>query len=77
MHIEQLPEYLNTLHELKERYADKISIRIGLEIEYLPTFHVFYEELRENPMLDFMMIGQHMYEVCPGTYSNVGVFHHC
>lgn len=69
MDIEQLAEYLDALHALKERYADKIRIRIGLEIEYLPSYHGFYEELRGNSLLDFMMIGQHMYEVRPGIYS--------
>lgn len=69
MDIEQLPEYLNTLSKLKERYADEIRICIGLEIEYLPSFHGFYEELRENRLLDFMMIGQHMFENRSGRYS--------
>ena len=69
MDIEQLPEYLHTIHGLKEKYADRIAVRVGLEIEYLPSFRGFYEELRENTMLDFMMIGQHMYEVHPGMYS--------
>ena len=69
MDMEQLPEYLDTIGRLKERYADKISIHAGLEVEYLPSFHSFYEKLRDTPLLDFMMIGQHMYEVRPGTYS--------
>ena len=69
MDMEQLQEYLDTLHELREKYADKIRIRAGLEIEYLPSFHGYYEELRANPRLDFLMIGQHMYEVRPGYYS--------
>ena len=69
MDIEQLPEYLHTLHLLKEKYAGSITVRVGLEIEYLPSFHGFYEELRKNPLLDFMMIGQHMFEDCPGIYS--------
>ena len=69
MDIEQLPEYLHTIQALKEKYADSIAVRAGLEIEYLPSFRGFYEELRENPLLDFIMIGQHMYEVSPGLYS--------
>ena len=69
MDIEELPEYLNTIHALKERYIGKIEIRCGLETEYFPSFRGYYEELRGNPLLDFMMIGQHMYEICPGKYS--------
>ncbi len=69
MKIEQLSEYLHTIHVLKEKYADSIAVRVGLEIEYLPSFRGFYEELRENALLDFLMIGQHTYEVRPGVYS--------
>ena len=69
MDMEQLPEYLHTIRRLKEKYADQIKVCAGLEIEYLPSFHGFYETLRENTLVDFMMLGQHMYEVCPGKYS--------
>lgn len=69
MEIDQLPEYLHTIQTLKEKYAETIDVRVGLEIEYLPSFHGFYEELRENPLVDFMMIGQHMFEDRPGKYS--------
>lgn len=69
MDYAQLPEYLDTLTVLKKKYADKIRIRIGLEVEYLPSYHNFYETLRCNPRLDFLMIGQHMYEISPGRYS--------
>ena len=30
MDIEQLPEYLDTLQSLKEKYQDKIIVKIGL-----------------------------------------------
>ena len=69
MDYTQLPEYLDTIHSLQEKYADVIRIRIGLEVEYLPSYHGFYEELRSDPRLDFLMIGQHMFEINPGKYS--------
>ena len=69
MDYAQLPEYLDTIHSLQEKYADVIRVRIGLEAEYLPSYHGFYEELRSDPRLDFLMIGQHMYEISPGRYS--------
>ena len=69
MDYAQLPEYLDTIHGLQEKYADVIRVRIGLEAEYLPSYHGFYEELRSDPRLDFLMIGQHMYEISPGNYS--------
>ena len=69
MDYTQLPEYLDTIHSLQEKYADVIRIRIGLEVEYLPSYHGFYEELRSDPRLDFLMIGQPMFEINPGKYS--------
>ena len=69
MDYAQLPEYLDTIHRLQEKYDDVIRIRIGLEVEYLPSYHGFYEELRSDPRLDFLMIGQHMFEISPGKYS--------
>lgn len=32
-------------------------------------FKDFTRKLRGNPLLDFLMLGQHMHEVCPGKYS--------
>ena len=69
MDYAQLPEYLDTICGLQEKYAGVIRVRIGLEAEYLPSYHGFYEELRSDPRLDFLMIGQHMYEISPGEYS--------
>ena len=69
MDLAQLHEYLDTIHGLQEKYANVIRVRVGLEVEYLPSYHGFYEELRSNPRLDFLIIGQHMYELSPGRYS--------
>lgn len=65
MAYEQLPEYLSTLRNLKEQYRKKINVHIGLEIEYFPSFDRsgYYWQLRENPDLDFLLLGQHMAEL--------------
>ena len=68
MKMEQLPEYLETIHSLKEKYAGIINVRVGLEIEYMPSFIDFYKALREDPRVEIMMIGQHAYEAGPGEY---------
>ena len=59
MEISQLPEYLDSLISLREKYKTHIRIGIGLEIEYIPGFEDYYRELYENEKLDFMMLGQH------------------
>ena len=69
MDIEQLPEYISTIQMLKENYAGTIDVRIGLEIEYLPSFTDYYHRLRENPGIEILMLGQHFYEHEKGYYS--------
>lgn len=69
MSIEQLGEYLASLSKLKEKYAEKIEVEIGLEIEFLPSMMTYYVRLRKEPSLQIMMIGQHFYEYGNGSYS--------
>lgn len=69
MKYEQLTEYILTLKDLREKYKEKIDIKIGLEVEYLPSFKAFYEELKANEDLDLLILGQHHSEMSPGQYS--------
>lgn len=62
MKIEELPEYIESLQKLKSKYAEKIEILIGLEIEYLPSFKTYYEELKSMKNLDLLIQGQHFFE---------------
>lgn len=75
MLIEELPEYIETLNKLKEKYKEQIKVWVGLEIEYFPGFdnmangESYYKRLKAMGGLDFLMLGQHMYEVSVGNYS--------
>ena len=69
MDMSQLPEYIATLQELKTRYKNGIEVLIGLEAEYLPTFHGFYKELYDMEGLDLLVLGQHMFEHEDGQWS--------
>lgn len=69
MSMQELSEYEDTLWELKKKYTDKIDVRIGLEIEYLPSFRTYYEELKADKRLDFLMLGQHFSETGPRQYT--------
>ena len=45
---EELPEYVESIRALKEKYRNRISIRIGLECEYFPEYtHWLKEIIRE------------------------------
>lgn len=69
MAFSELPEYISSLAELKGRYEGIIDVKIGLEIEYLPSFESYYQELSENENIDLLMIGQHFFEIESGKYS--------
>jgi histidinol-phosphatase (PHP family) len=69
MDYEQLPEYIDTLSSLKSMYEKWITVQLGLEIEYLPSFDVYYKELLENEKIDIFLLGQHHFEISPQYYS--------
>ena len=69
MKMEELPECEDTLWELRAKYQGKIQVRIGLEAEYLPGFQAYYEKLKEDEGIEYLLLGQHFYELAPGEYS--------
>lgn len=69
MKMAELPEYEDTLWELRAKYQGKIKVRIGLEAEYLPGFQSYYEKLKEDEGIEYLLLGQHFYELAPGEYS--------
>lgn len=72
MHMDELPDYMESLGKLKQEYAGQIEILIGFETEYFPSFGAYYEQLQEyrkEGKLDLLVLGQHMYEIAPGVYS--------
>lgn len=69
MRYGQLEEYISSLQRLQKKYIADIAVGIGLEIEYLPGFRKYYEELRQIRELDLLLLGQHIYECRPGIYN--------
>lgn len=69
MDMRELPEYIDTLTRLKEKYADKIEVHIGLEAEYFPAFEAHYTSLRATKGIEAIILGQHMFALPDGGYS--------
>ena len=68
----QLPGYVKTIQELREKYAGKIEMPIGLETEYYPKhFPELMEFLRDHP-IDYLILGQHFVDSEPGKLYNGG-----
>ncbi len=59
MKLDQLSGYVDTVLTLREEYAGRIEIPLGLETEYYPKhFYELLSRLREQPM-DYLILGQH------------------
>lgn len=57
MEYNQKDEYLENIKKLKEKYADKIEILSGFEVEYLPGEEENLKELKSES--DKIILGQH------------------
>jgi len=57
MEFEDIDSYLSSIANLKEKYADKIQILVGFEIEYFPQYLSYYQALRKR--VDYIILGQH------------------
>lgn len=64
--------YLKDINECKKKYSDKINIYAGLEIEYLPNFHDYFVQLKQD--LDYMNLGPHFFihnDVITNSFDDV------
>lgn len=60
MELDQFPEYVQSIQNLKEKYKDQINIYVGLEVEcYLSEWDTL-SMFRET--LDYCILGQHGFE---------------
>lgn len=59
MRLDQLEDYVETVLSLRQEYAGRIQIPLGLEIEYYPAqLPRLMPVLRDQP-LDYLILGQH------------------
>lgn len=71
MPYEELDIYLNEVDALTEKYAADIILLKSLEIEYLPEYSSYYEELLEEKKLDYLLLGEHFYRTADNTLYNI------
>lgn len=58
MLCDQLPEYIASINALREKYADRLIIHVGLESEYFPRYHDHLLRMRDEGVAYFIL-GQH------------------
>lgn len=57
MNYEQVPEYMESIRSLKEKYKDQIEIHLGMEVEYYPDQWDTLSKYRKE--LEYCILGQH------------------
>lgn len=59
MHPEELGEYSQVVLGLRDKYASKLEMHLGLEAEYYPDlFPEFIQHVRDFP-IEYLILGQH------------------
>ena len=57
MLVEELPDYIDSVLTLKEKYKGQIEILLGLECEAVPEFFPFLREMKRK--MDYLILGSH------------------
>lgn len=61
MTLDEFEGYHSSLLQLKEKYKDQISIKIGLEVEYFPKYMEWLVGFIKEKKLDYIIFGNHFY----------------
>ena len=59
MFPEDLSDYVNSILSLREKYAGKLQILVGLETEYYPAHFADLQAMLKDYPIDYMLLGQH------------------
>jgi histidinol-phosphatase (PHP family) len=53
--------YVQEMHELKEKYAEQIDLRLGVEADYLPGLTEVYREILDQYAFDYIIGSVHYF----------------
>ncbi len=70
MHADELKEYCDSIKHLKEKYKDKISIKLGLECEYFPKYMPWLKKAIKENEIDYIILGHHFSKDEPNSFYN-------
>lgn len=59
MGVDEIEDYIGSIRQLREKYSDKISIKIGFECEYFKEYLPWLRETIEKYELDYLILGHH------------------
>lgn len=61
MDFNSLTSYVEEVRLLKEKYHSLITLKTGLEIEYLPPYQAYYPILFKEYGIEYLIMGQHFF----------------
>jgi histidinol-phosphatase (PHP family) len=62
MSLDELPDYITSLIQLRTKYQQQISIKIGLECEYFEDRIKWLRKIKKDYQLDFIIFGNHYHK---------------
>ena len=73
---DELADYCNSIKALREKYKDKISIKLGLECEYFPKYFPWLKSKIAEYGIDYLICGHHFCCDEPGRVYNGNLTSH-
>ena len=65
--------YIDSFNSLKSKYKNKIDLHLGMEVEYSPLLHNYYQDLLKNK-LEYLIMGQHFHMESNYIFRNYGKY---
>ena len=62
MPLSKFDDYYASVSSLKEKYKNRISIKIGLECEYFPKYIDWLKQFLIDKKLDYIIFGNHYFK---------------
>ena len=59
MPIRELEDYVASVKAVREKYADKIRIHLGMECEAFPEFYPWLRQIRDEMGFEYFILGNH------------------
>lgn len=59
MRIDELEDYVSAVNAMKEKYADRIRIHLGLECEAFPQFYAWLKDTLASGRVEYAILGNH------------------
>lgn len=70
MHKDETESYCESIKALREKYKDKISVKLGFECEYFPKYLPWLKDIIKEHKIDYIILGHHFSKDEPNSKYN-------